>query len=149
MPANASRWEDIRIINKVICYFVLIALVFLQTGCNEKTSSIESISIDFPHGETRLLVRSSGEAFLFYGELPYCQKVRNNTFDIIVLYKQLQTRLHDNVPREKWPNPNSRAGMVIIDFDNATRKDFLIFDEEEFAKHLFNKAKENIVGHTP
>ena len=135
--------------NKTICFFVLITLFFLQMGCNEKASSIQSISIDFPHGETGLLVRRNGEALLFYCALPQHQKVKNSTFDIDELYKQLQTRLHDNVPREEWPNPKSKAGMVTIDFDNKAKKDYLIFDEEEFAERLFNKAKKNIVGQIP
>jgi len=126
-----------------------MTLFFLQTGCNEKTSSIKSISIDFPHGETRLLVRRNGEAFLLYGALPQHQKVKNSTFDVDELYKQLQTRLHDNVPREKWPNPKSKAGMVTINFDNKVEKVYLIFDEAEFAERLFNKAKKNIVGQIP
>ncbi len=135
--------------NKTICFFFLMTLFFLQTGCNEKTSSIKSISIDFPHGETRLLVRRNGEAFLLYGALPQHQKVKNSTFDVDELYKQLQTRLHDNVPREKWPNPKSKAGMVTINFDNKVEKVYLIFDEAEFAERLFNKAKKNIVGQIP
>ena len=135
--------------NKTICFFVLTTLFFLQMGCNGKTSSIQSISIDFPHGETRLVVRRNGEALLFYGALPQHQKVKNSTFDIDALYKQLQTRLHDNVPREKWPNPKSKAGMVTINFDNKAKKDYLIFDEEKFAERLFSKAKMNIVGQIP
>lgn len=126
-----------------------MTVFLLQMRCNEKTSSIERISIDFPHGETRLLVRRNGEALLFYGALAQHQKIKNSTFDVDELYKQLQTRLHDNVPREEWPNPKSKAGMVTINFNNKAKKDYLIFDEEEFAERLFNKAKKNIVGQIP
>ena len=53
-------------------YFIalMILLVTWIVGCEEERSSIESISIDFPHGETRLLVERNGEAFLYYGALP-------------------------------------------------------------------------------
>ncbi len=135
--------------NRTICFFILMALFFMQMGCDEKNSSIERISMDFPHGETRLLVQKNGDAFLFYGALPQSQKVKNSVFNIDELYTQLQPRLHDNVPREKWPNPNSKSGMVTITFDNNEQRDYLIFDEEEFADRLFNKAKNNIVGKRP
>ena len=134
---------------RTVYYLVLMTLFLLQAGCNDNISSIESISIDFPHGETRLLVQKNGDAFLFYGALPQSQKIKNSVFDIDELYTQLQPRLHDNVPREKWPNPTSKSGMVTITFDNNEQRDYLIFDEEEFADRLFNKAKNNIVGKRP
>jgi hypothetical protein len=106
----------------------------------------ESIIMDYPLGKTRLHVRRNGEAFLFYGALPQYQKIKKGIFDIDELYKQLKTRLHDNVPREEWPNPQSKAGMVTINVAGKAEKNYLIFDEEEFAEHLFNKAGKNIVG---
>ena len=83
---------------------------------------------------------------MFYGALPEHQKVKNGTFDIDELYEQLKTRLHDNAPREEWSKPQSKAGMVTINVAGKAEKDYLIFDEEEFAEHLFNKARKNIVG---
>ena len=131
---------------KYIRFAALMAvLILVVTGCKEETGSIESISIDFPHGETRLLVQRNGDAFLFYGALPQHQRIKNGTFDIDELYKQLQGRLHDNVPREKWPNTRSRAGMVQIRFQGKYKRDYLIFDEEVFTDRLFSKARKNIV----
>jgi hypothetical protein len=124
---------------------LMVLLVLVGTAWGEDTNSIESISIDFPHGETRLLVQRNGESFLFYGALPQYQKIKNNTFDIDELYKQLQERLRDNVPREQWPNPKSRAGMVQIRFQDKHKRDYLIFDEDVFAERLFSKARKNAV----
>ncbi len=131
---------------KYIQFAALMAvLILVVTGCKEEAGSIESISIDFPHGETRLLVQRNGDAFLFYGALPQRQRIKNGTFDIDELYDQLQGRLHDNVPREKWPNPRSRAGMVQIRFQGKYKRDYLIFDEEVFTDRLFSKARKNLV----
>lgn len=131
--------------NRRIRFIFLIALLILGTGDVAGAESIESISLDFPHGETRLLVQRDGEAFLFYGALPAHQKIAKGTFDIDELYKELQSRWHENVPRESWPDPKSKAGMVTIRFQDKSQKDYLIFDED-LAKIIFEKAKENIVG---
>jgi hypothetical protein len=127
-------------------HFIALMILFFPgiVGCEKEQSPIESISIDFPHGETRLLVTSNGEAFLYYGALPSYQKVRSGTFDIEILYKQLETRLHDNVPREEWSNPGATAGMAIIAFKDQSEKTYLIFDRH-FAEQLFKKGRENII----
>jgi hypothetical protein len=123
---------------------LMILFITSIVGCGKERNPIESISIDFPHGETRLLVERSGEAFLYYGALPSYQEVRSGTFDTEILYKQLETRLHDNVPREKWLNPKAIAGMVIIAYKDQSQEDYLIFDEE-YAEQLFREARENIL----
>jgi hypothetical protein len=129
---------------KRIHFMVLIALFFQGViGCEQERKPIESISIDFPHGETRLLVRSDGEAFLYYGALPSFQRVRSGTFDVEILYGQLETRLNDNVPREEWSDPGATAGMVIITFKDQSAQNYLIFDRH-FAEQLFKKGRENI-----
>ncbi len=131
--------------NKRINFIALMILLITGiVGCKEDRNPIESISIDYPHGETRLLVERSGEAFLYYGALPSFQKVRSGTFDTEILYKQLETRLHDNVPREEWSNPRATAGMVIIAYQDQSEEDYLIFDEQ-YAEQLFREARENIL----
>jgi hypothetical protein len=122
----------------------LIILIFSQAGCSQKVGAIESILISYPMGETTLLVQNSGESSLFYGALPQYQKIKQGTFDVDGLYHQLETRLHDNVPREKWPDSDSEAGMVNILFQDGTKKAYLIFDEQALAEQLFSKARENI-----
>jgi hypothetical protein len=130
--------------NRLFCLSVLSILIFSQAGCSQKSGAIESILISYPMGETALLVQNSGESSLFYGALPQYQKIKQGTFDVDGLYHQLETRLHDNVPREKWPDPKSESGMVNILFQDGTKKAYLIFDEQAFAEQLFSKARENI-----
>lgn len=120
-----------------------IAMLIAAGGCSEKIGSIQSISIDYPHGETRLVVQKNGEALLYYGALPRHQKIKNGSFDVDALYKQLRPMLHSNVPREEWPDPKSVAGMVIIRHDNNIQSEHLVFDAEEFTERLFNEARNN------
>jgi hypothetical protein len=124
---------------------VLVILSFALMGADGEKGSLERISMDFPYGETRLIVQKDGQAFLAYGALPQLRKVKKGTFDIDDLYAHVQARLHDNVPREKWPNPRSRFGMVQITWKTGAEKEYLIFDEESFASELFDKARKNLV----
>jgi hypothetical protein len=128
--------------------FVLMTLFFVQPGCAEGFGYVTSISIDFPHGETRLLIQRDGEALLFYGALPQHRIVKKGTFDVDEVYSRLQSRLHENVPREDWPDPKSKAGMVTISFADKTKKDYLIFDGE-YARLLFDEAESNVIGTRP
>ena len=137
------------ILYRYLKLIVVITILISIIGCLHRASSIERISMSFPLGETRLLVQRDGDAFLFYGALPQHEKIKNGTFNIDELYKQLRGRLHDNEPREDWPNPKSSAGMVTIIFTNKTKKSYLIFDEEEFANMLFDKARKNVIDHLP
>ena len=122
--------------------FVISAFFLLTASCN--AASIKTISIDYPHGTDRLLVRANGEATLFYGAL-VGKAVKPGTFTVDGLYNQFKDRLHKNVPREMWPNPRAIAGMVQIRFVDGTQKDYLIFDDEELAKEIFRRAGENVV----
>lgn len=130
--------------------FAVLALCFLFLGgCNKDSRVIESISIDFPHGGTRLVVWKSEEAALYYGALPQHDFVSTGVFDVEDLYKKLQPHLHSNVPREEWPNPSATAGMVQVKFKDKGKKNYLIFDEKAFAEELFSKARQNVVGESP
>jgi hypothetical protein len=124
---------------------VLAVLSLAVQGADGKNGSLERISIDFPYGETGLIVQKDGAAFPAYGALPQMRPFKKGTFDIDDIYAQVQARSHDNVPREKWPNPRSRFGMVQITGKAGTEKEHRIFDEEEFASGLFDKARKNIV----
>jgi hypothetical protein len=135
--------------NTSLKLFSFLAMLFIITGCNKNDNSIERIIMDYPHGESRLLVERDGETLLFYGAGSSIKKVKDGTINIDELYKQLQERLHENIPRENWPDPASTAGMVTIQYKDNTEQDYLIFDEEEFAEGLFSKVRENVVGSAP
>ena len=126
---------------------VIITLCcLLPGGCSLNSRLIESISIDFPHGETRLVVWKNGEAALFYGARPQHEVVKTGVFNVQDIYKQLRQRLNPNVPREDWPDPKATAGMVQIRLKNKRESAYLIFDEKEFMEELFIRARQNIVG---
>ena len=129
---------------KDFAIFFLLATLFFATSCN--AASIKTIDMDYPHGTDRLMVKDNGDTFLYYASLPQHKKIKKGTFTVDELYNQLKGRLHDNAPRETWPNPKSTAGMVQIRFDDGRQKDYLIFDEEEFAGEIFKRARENIIG---
>lgn len=111
--------------------------------------AIESISVDYPHGETRLVVWTSGEAALYYGALPRRRIVAEGIFTVESLHERLRPKLHPVAPREAWPDPKAEAGMVQIRFEDGTEQVHLIFDERAFAERLFEKARENVVGGDP
>ena len=101
--------------------------------------------LDYTHGESRLLVERGGETLLFYGSHPSYQKIKDGIIDIDELYRQLEERLNSNASSENWSDSTSTSGMVTIQYKDKTEKDFLIFDEEEFAESLLGRARNNIV----
>ncbi len=127
------------------------AALLMAVGCGGEAGGeadgerVEIIDMDFPHGETRLQIRRSGEALLYYGALPQHEVVKPGVFDIDKLHKDLLPRLHPNLPREEWPDPKAKAGMVNIRYADGTDKSFLIYDGD-FAGSVFRKAQTNIVG---
>jgi hypothetical protein len=124
---------------------VVVVLSLALLGADGHSGPLERISLDYPNGETRLIVQRDGQAFLAYGALPQLRKVKKGTFDIDDLYAQVKERLHDNLPREQWPNPRSRFGMVQVFWKTGMQKEYLIFDEEAFATELFDKARKNLI----
>lgn len=108
-------------------------------------STLAAISIDFPHGETRLVVNRSGEASLYYGALDRECVIKPGTFDIDKLYRRLRGRLHPNLPAEERPEPTAKYGMVHIHYKDKGEKYFLVYDGK-FAERLFEKARKNLIG---
>lgn len=146
----ALGWDvENGLVKKARLGLVLVALCFLLNGCSEGDRSIKSVIIDFPHGETRLVVWSNGKASLFYGALPQSETIRTGTFDVEELYERLRPRLHRSGPREEWPDPHATYGMVQVKFEDESERDYLIFNERGLAEELFGKAKQNIVGKRP
>ena len=123
---------------KVACWALLLLGL---AGCGGQSARLQSLSLDYPHGGTRLLVQRSGEAALFYGARPHFQKIKAQTFEIDALYGQLEPLLYANRPREEWPDPKATAGMVVIIYDDREKESYLILDQQEFADRLFERAR--------
>jgi len=121
--------------------------ILLLVGCNTVSSAVTSVSLDFPHGETRLLVQRDGDTRLYYGELPAYKVVKNSTFDIDELFNQLQTRIHKVVPAEERPT-GQPYGMVTFGFYDGSARDYLIYDKS-FAEDLFTTAQANLIDAAP
>jgi hypothetical protein len=121
----------------------LLTLLVPAAGCLANPDLITHISIDFPHGETRLHVNNEGEAFLYYGALPSARYIERGVFDIKGIYKDLRSRLEPVVTNDKM-KPGVAYGMVTISFKDKKKVDYFITDGE-FAGKLFRMARDNIV----
>jgi hypothetical protein len=119
----------------VFTFGVLVALAV--SGCQPETETAESISLDFPNGETRLLVRRRGEARLFYAALPESLMLKSAVFDFDVLVGQLKPRLHDVVTGDLVAG--RPFGIVTVDYRNRSSGDYFLYDGE-FAEGLFLTA---------
>jgi hypothetical protein len=122
----------------------LLSTIMIMASCASAQNTIDMFIMDYPHGEYRIHVERTGEAYLYYGAGPQSQTIRTHTFSADGLYHMFKEYLHPNVPREEWPNPKSQAGMVTIRYSDGTQGDYLIFDMQEMTKKIFEKAKQNI-----
>jgi len=102
--------------------------------------------MDYPHGEQRIMVKRSGEAYLYFASSPSFKIIRKNTFSVDELYRSFEEHLHPNVPREQWPDPQSQCGMVTLRYADDREEDYLIVDMLEFTTQIFDKAKKNAEG---
>ena len=124
---------------------LLFALVLLSTSAAAR-DKIDLFIMDYPHGEDRIHVKRTGEAYLYYGAKISAQVIKKDTFSAESLYKEFKQYFHPNVPREQWPNPKSQAGMVTVRYTDGKEDNFLIFDLQDFTEKIFDKAKQNIIG---
>jgi len=123
--------------------FTFISTILIMAACASAQNTIDVFIMDYPQGEYRIHVNSTGEAYLYYGARPQSQTIKTNTFSADGLYLIFKQHLHPNVPREEWPNPKSQSGMVTIRYSDGTQEDYLIFDALELTKQVFDKAKQN------
>ncbi len=124
----------IRPLQGVLCMLFGISVL---TGCLPESQSVERISLDFPYGETRLLVDRQGEARLFYGELPESLAVRDGVFSVDSLYAGLQPRIQKVVPL------GQHYGMVTLFLQDGASSEYFIFDRD-FTEGLFFTACANL-----
>lgn len=125
---------------------ITFVLLLILASCATVTDQIDTFIMDYPHGEYRIHVKKTGEAYLYYGAAPSAKIISKNTFSVDELYGIFRVHLHANVPREDWPNPESQAGMVTIKYADGKEENYLIFDIPEITGRIFDKAKENIEG---
>jgi hypothetical protein len=129
-----------------IIYRIVVLLLLTAVGCATIPDNIDKFIMDYPHGEYRIHVKKTGEAYLYYGAAPSAEVIKKNTFSVDELYRTFKEHLHPNLPREDWPNPKSEAGMVTIIYTDGKEENFLIFDIPDITGRIFDKAKENIEG---
>ncbi|MBN1259232.1 MAG: hypothetical protein JXB35_00995 [Anaerolineae bacterium] len=123
-----------------ICMLGMVVILVLS-GCIPRAGQVTSISLDFPHGEARVLIHRDRGAHLFYAALPTSQPIREGVFDIDAVYEQLQPRLHPVVPSEAQP-PGQPYGMAMLGFPNGDDRSYLIYDED-YAMALLARACDN------
>jgi hypothetical protein len=102
--------------------------------------------MDYPHGEHRIHVKRTGDAYLYFGAIPSAKTIAKDTFSAEELYDTFKPFLHRNLPREQWPDPESQAGMITVRYMNGEEEDFLIFDLHELTSEIFERAEKNIAG---
>ena len=120
--------------------------ILLSASCAADPHKIDMFIMDYPHGEYRLLVRRTGEAYLFYGEKASAQIIKKDTFSVEELYDIFKPYLYPNLPREEWPDPKLQFGMIIIRYINAEEENYLIFDLQKITEKIFEKAEIHISG---
>ena len=123
----------------------LTLILLLSATCAQAQGNIDMFIMDYPQGEYRIHVKSTGEAYLYYGAGASAKVIRNGTFSAEHLYSVFRPHLHPNLPREEWPNPKSQAGMVTIRYTDGKEEDYLIYDLRELTERIFDKAKHNII----
>ena len=137
--------EMIKIKDIKLVLVVVTISCFSLVGCQVNSSSIKGINIMYPAGEEYLTIGSDGNATMGYGAGVNIRTIQKNTFDIELIYKQIKPSLVPNdITTDKFP-PHSNYGHVGIYFNDNSEKDYLIFNEDSFAKKLFYKAKKNVV----
>jgi hypothetical protein len=122
-----------------------LVIALAVSGCQPKTETAESISLDYPYGETRLLVRRGGETRLFYAALPESLLLKSDVFDFDTLMGQLKPRLHDVVTGDLVAG--RPFGIVTVNYRNRSSGDYFLYDGE-FAEALFLTACLNLSSDT-
>lgn len=124
-------------------WIMLGSSLMLLLGCSPKSGSVTTISLDYPHGGLRLLIRRDGETQLFYGALPESQRIAEDLFDIDLLFEQLQSRI-EREPSSGGVLESLSYGMVTYGYRDGSSEDFFISDGD-YARQLFTTACENRV----
>jgi hypothetical protein len=150
LPAKDRRAEYLRWLGLVL----LGAFVMFQVSKCTAPLSVDSISIEYPTGQSVLIVDRDGRARLVQvgqitggvAEPNTEQAVRRGAIDIDWLYHNLMGKLVDTWDEDK--RIDQRVGVVRIFFNDDTSGTFHIYDAE-FAEEVFALARANLVDEVP
>ncbi len=139
---EAAWWErDFSLRPRFGLIVLGLTAVLALAACQAETDRVESVSLDFPYGESRLLVRREGNARLFYGALPQSLTVREGTFDINRLMTDLRPRLQEVVTGNRVAG--RPFGTASLTFEDGSARDYFLYDGA-FAEGLFVTACRNV-----
>jgi hypothetical protein len=126
---------------------LLLFVTALHVGAvAQAPSPVRRISLDFPHGELRLLVDRDGPSQLFYAAAPFGREVVAGTFDIDTLRGPLTSRLLPVTAAETHP-VGQLFGTVSLWFAPGKTDEYLIADQA-FAEGLLQRACANLTPDT-
>jgi hypothetical protein len=138
----ARDWKELLTLKPCFVAIVLgLTAVLALAACQTRTERVESVSLDFPYGESRLVIRREGSTRLFYAELPESLLVREGAFDIDRLMDDLRPRLQDVVTGDRVAG--RPFGTVSLTFEDGSARDYFLYDSA-FAEGLFVTACRNI-----
>jgi hypothetical protein len=122
---------------------LVLAIVGLNSHATEENEICYFI-MDYPHGENRIHIKSTGETYSYYGASAKRKVIKNGIFSIEKLFEQIKKNLEPNLPREQRPHPQAAYGMVSLNFCSGQEKVYLAYNIETWAKAVFEKANDNI-----
>jgi|WetSurMetagenome_2_1015567.scaffolds.fasta_scaffold538325_1 hypothetical protein len=142
VPAEPEREKfSVRLRFGILC--LGIAAVLILSACRPVSGEAESVSLDFPYGEARLLVHRGDTARLFYAELPESLLVKDGIFDFDALIDQLQPRLYEVVTGDRVAG--RPFGTATLAYADGSTRDYFFYDSD-YAETLFVTACRNLAA---
>ena len=120
----------------------MIVSLLLVTGCFE--NEIVRITVDYPYGETRLMLVGTGESFLFSGNKTDFQVVEKDVFSARKVYAGLKDHLLPFLYGTQ-PEPGRPYGTVHVDYGDGRRESFFLADGT-FALQMFETARSRLIA---
>jgi hypothetical protein len=124
---------------------IMVLLFFLVplSACQPDSGAVEDVSLDFPYGEARLLVRRGGTARIFYAQLPESLLVKDGVFGFDALMEQLQPRLFEVVTGDRVAG--RPFGTATLAYADGSTRDYFFYDSD-YAETLFVTACRNLAA---
>ncbi|PCJ31037.1 MAG: hypothetical protein COA90_07595 [Gammaproteobacteria bacterium] len=126
--------------------FLIALLIFIAPiSWAEEHLDLERFTMDYPHGQNSISVSRTGEAHTYYGSGYKAKTLKKGVFTAAALYEAFSPHLHNNVPREQWPNSDAVYGMVTLRYSDGSETSYLIFNLNVMTERVFEKANRHIV----